>query len=374
MSEIEEADSPKAEKKTNGRSTSSAGTLAGRYKDIDSLLQSKTDERVAIFAHGFPDPDAVGSMLSLKWLLLRKYQIESDLLYFGEVAHPQNATMCNLLDPGMLRVEDYVHKDYGLRILVDAIPKNAGVNGHEVEFDIVIDHHRDIPVDYNGILVHMKTGSCSAIVFDMMKKLCNGSVWFEHGVDFDTKVATALITGVMVDTNYLLSDDTTEYELRAVQDLFAFRDAQVLKEIVFFKRPKAWVDKKAQGCTTAIIDPQGYAIVGLGMIPEKQRDLLADMADDMLSWTSVETAIAFGIVGGDRIEGCIRSLNSALSVSDFCKTLGTEDGSGGGKQGKGAYRIVLSPKIDPDEDDNELHEILEVLTKREVSRILKLVK
>lgn len=312
-------------------------------------------------------------MLGMQWLLLRKYQIEADLFYYGEVAHPQNATMCNHLEPGMRRIEDYDDKNYAFRIVVDAIPKNAGTNDHIVPFDMVIDHHRDLPQEWDGILVHMKTGSCSAIVFDMIKKLCGDEVWFEHGVDFDTKVATAMICGIMVDTTFMLSDDTTEYERWAFDQLFPFRDPAALHDVVFFKRPKFWIDKKAQGAATAVIEQQGYAIVGLGLIPEKQRDLLADMADEMVSWASVETAIAFGVVGGDRIEGCVRSLDPSLIVSDFCKMLGTEDGSGGGKQGKGAYRLNLSPKLDPDEDQEDVQEILDMLTKRELKRIKRLI-
>lgn len=373
---VEKPSGKRAEKSTEKRNGKSNG-LPSAYKELDALLKKHMDgtARAAIFSHRFPDPDAVGSMLGMQWLLLRKYQIESDLFYFGDVAHPQNATMCNLLEPGMQKVEDYNAELYGLRILVDAIPKNAGVNGHEIVFDLVIDHHRDLPQDYDGVLVHMKIGSCSAAVFDIIKKLCTENTpWFEHSIDFDTKVATALITGIMVDTTFMLSDDTTEYERVAFDQLFPYRDSKVLHDVIFFKRPKFWIDKKAQGCATATIEQQGYAIVGLGLIPEKSRDLLADMADEMVSWASVETAIAFGIVGGDRIEGCVRSLDSSLAVSDFCKILGTEDGSGGGKQGKGAYRIVLSPKIEPDEDPEELQEVLDILTKREVGRIMKLIK
>lgn len=384
MAEPEEGETPDstrkadktAEKKSNGRN---GNGIPAAYKTFDDAIRKVAEEgkRVSIHSHRFPDPDAIGSMLGMQWLLLRKFNVECDLFYYGEVAHPQNATLCNHLEPGLRRIEDFDSAEYGFHILVDTIPKNAGVNGHKIEFDVVIDHHRDLPQEFDGILIHLKSGSCSAIVFDMIKKICGNSepeVWFEHGVDFDMKVATAMITGIMVDTTFMLSDDTTEYERHAFDQLFPFRESKVLHDIVFFKRPKFWIDKKAQGASSAMIDQQGYAIVGLGMIPEKQRDLLADMADEMVSWASVETAIAFGVVGGDRIEGCVRSLDPSLIVSDFCKLLGTEDGSGGGKQGKGAYRLSLSPKIDPDEDEEDIQGTLEMLTKREIKRILRLVK
>jgi hypothetical protein len=106
-----------------------------------------------------------------------------------------------------------------------------------------------------------------------------------------------------------MSDDSTELEFKAFSELFQYRNSEFLKQIVFFKRPKFWIDKKAEGCSEAKINDEGYAVVGLGLIPEKQRDLIADMAEEMVSWASVETAIAFGVVGGDRIEASVRSLN-----------------------------------------------------------------
>jgi nanoRNase/pAp phosphatase (c-di-AMP/oligoRNAs hydrolase) len=134
--------------------------------------------------------------------------------------------------------------------------------------------------------------------------------------------------------------------------------------------PSSGSIRKAEGCSEAKINDEGYAVVGLGLIPEKQRDLIADMAEEMVSWASVETAIAFGVVGGDRIEGSVRSLNPSLTVSDFCRKLGGKHGTGGGKHGKGAYRLPLAGfSIDADEEEEDVQEAWESIKKRETKRI-----
>ena len=345
------------------------------HETFDDLIKATDSNKlVAIFSHRCPDPDAIGSMMGMRWLLRKQYGIDSKLYYDGEVAHPQNVSMENLLEPGLQKAADsYNAGEHDLHVLVDTIPANAGTGGHEIKFDVVIDHHRDLPKDYSGILIHRKAGSCAGIIYDMLKKLVEKENWFSDETDGDTKVATAMIAGIVTDCMFLMADDTTELERNAFNELFEFRDSAALHQIVFFKRPRLWIDKKAAGCSDADVDGEGYAIVGLGIIPSSQRDLIADMADEMISWATVETAIAFGVVGGDRIEGCVRSLNASINVPELCKKLAGKCGSGGGKHGKGAYRIDLSPAFDPDEAEEDLHSAWVSLKGRETKRIRRLI-
>jgi nanoRNase/pAp phosphatase (c-di-AMP/oligoRNAs hydrolase) len=345
------------------------------YQDFYEKIQSKNCLKIAIFTHRSPDPDAMSSMMGLSWIFKKKFNIESDLFYSGEISHPQNGVFLNLVNPNLKKIEEFNFNDYEIKVLVDSIPENAGLNDKEIVFDVVIDHHRDLPSSFEGVLIHKKVGSCASIIYDMMKHFVKEEDWLDEDVDSDQKLATALIAGIITDTEYMMSDDSTEYEFKAFSELFPYRDSNFLKQIIFFKRPKIWIDKKAEGCAHARINEDGYAIVGLGIIPEKHRDLIADMAEEMVSWASVETAVAFGVIGGDRIEGSVRSLNPSLTVSEFCKVLGGKYGSGGGKHGKGAYRLSLAGmSIDPDEDEDDIKEAWESIKKRETKRIMRAIK
>ena len=349
----------------------------GEYSEFFEKIKSLGDVKAAIFTHRCPDPDAMASMMGVSWIIYKCFGIESDLLYAGEISHPQNGVMLNLLNPDSLKKIDefYNPEIYGLRILVDTVPENAGINDKQIQFDVVIDHHREIPSNFEGVLVHKKVGACASIVYDMMSKLVNHDDWLDESNDGDQKLATALIAAIVTDTEYLMSDDSTEFEFAAFSELFPYRNSNFLKQIVFFKRPRFWIDKKAAGCTEAEISEDGYAIVGLGIIPEKHRDLIADMAEEMVHWTSVETAVAFGVVGGDKIEGSVRSLNPSLTVSDFCKKLAGKYGTGGGKHGKGAYKLPLAGmSIDPDEEEEDIEEAWKSIHKRETKRIMRTIK
>ena len=336
---------------------------------------SEGGKKVAIFTHAYPDPDAIGSMMGVAWAVHRLMGIECDLFYDGEISHPQNKAIVNLLDPQLKKARDeFIPGQYGCHILVDTIPNNAGHGGHQVDFQIVIDHHKDLPNgNFSGHLIHMKVGSCSSIVVKLIESL-DANKFFEDDNDHDSKVATALLAGIITDTEYLVSEDSTEYEFEAYQKVFPYRHAAHLKEIIFFKRPRAWIDAKSQAVANVDMDEEGYAIVGLGLIQETQRDLIADMADEMVQWVGVETAIAFGVVGGCRLQGSVRSLNATTSVSEFCKRLGGPHGKGGGKHGKGAYQYSLGgASLDTDEEDDVKKKLWELLKVKETKRIRRLV-
>lgn len=337
----------------------------------DDKLSSK---KVAIFTHRSPDPDAIAAMMGMEWLFRKKYECECDLYFQGRISHPQNNAMDNLLDPGMKNIEDGWGGDgtYDLHILVDTIPQNAGVGENEIDFDLVVDHHPDLPSgNFNGIVINLKAGSCAGTIFKMMEE---SELVFDDDNDYDKKVATALIVGIMTDTENMLSPDTTEYETDAFKALCECRDVNVLKQIVNFKRPKFWVTKKAVAAEESY-EEEGYCIVGMGNLPTKHWDLLADQADEMSQWESVHTAIAFAVIGEDMLVGCVRSTNASITVKELCKKLGGKHGSGGGKQGKGRYTYDLGGlAIDPEEDEETKQETWNLINKRERSRILRILK
>jgi nanoRNase/pAp phosphatase (c-di-AMP/oligoRNAs hydrolase) len=344
------------------------------------LVKDKiSSKKIAVFTHKSPDPDAIASMMGIQWLFRKKYDCDADLYYQGRISHPQNNAMDNLLEPGLKNIEDGWAGDgaYDLHILVDTIPNNAGVGENEIVFDLVVDHHPDLPDllpngNFNGVTINLKAGSCAGTIFRLVEK---SELTFDDDIDYDKKVATALIVGIMTDTENMLSPDTTEHETDAFKALCDCRDANVLKQIVFFKRPKFWIIAKAQAAEEAHYDEEGYCIVGMGNLPTKHWDLLADQADEMVQWDTVHTAIAFAVIGEDTLVGCVRSTNASVTVKELCKKLGGKYGTGGGKQGKGRYTYALGGlAFLPEEDEETKEETWQLIAKKERNRILRVLK
>ena len=339
------------------------------YEQFQDLVAGK--HKAALFTHHGPDPDGIGSIMGLEWLLAKTFNIEADGFYAGVISHPQNIALTNLLDPNLRPVTDYSPEDYDLHILLDAIPANAGVGDRDVRYDIVIDHHKEIPNNgFNGLYVNIKAGSACATVFDLIAHLGDE---FEDDNDQDSRVATAMLVGISTDTDNLMGDETTQFEFQAWSKLFEFRDPTDLKRIVSFERPKFWIDTEAQAVDQARVT-EGVGVVGLGRITGKHRDMISDMSSQMVTWEDVHTAIAFAIVDGDRLEGSVRSTNASVSVPDLCKLLGGKHGKGGGKLGAGAYRYTLAGGgVDEDDDAETAQKIWNVIDEKETKRIQRII-
>lgn len=344
---------------------------------INKSVEAKGVARIALFTHPSPDPDAIGSQMAFSWLLRKAFDInvEVDCFYDGHVSHPQNQRMCNLLDPELKTIIDCNPQDYDLRVSLDTVPSHAHCPENTV-FDLVIDHHKEIPNGgFKGLFLNLKAGSCCATVYQLIKFF---DLQFEEDNDFDSKVATALLVGIITDTEYQTSDDTTDLEHEAYRELFEFRNPSALKQITRYKQPREWVQARAcvaQKAHDRIKD--GVLIHGIGFITGNNRDLIAAVADEMLSWENVETSVAFAVVDGDRIEGSIRSSNAALAVPTLCKDLGCalSGGSGGGKLGKGSFKYSLDNfEIKQGDDDELKNKLWEFIECKEFKRILKSIR
>lgn len=328
--------------------------------------------KVAIFTHPCPDPDAIGSQMGLTWLLKKAYDnIEVDCFYDGHVSHPQNQRMYNLLDPELKLTSDYIPGHYDICVTVDTIPAHAHCP-ENICFDLVIDHHKEIPNGgFKGIFLNLKGGSCCATIYQLIKA---HDLRFEEDNDTDSKVVTALLVGIITDTESLLSDDTTEIEHSAYAELFPFRNSSLLKQIIKFKQPKEWV--QARACLSKAYSniKEGVLVHGVGFLDLNDRDLIAAQSDEILSWEGVDVAIVFAIIGGSRIAGSVRSNNAIIAVPSFCKELGQQfGGDGGGKLGKGAYQYPLGGCADENDEMDEAtkDKLWEFINERETKRLLK---
>jgi len=335
-----------------------------RFRELIEAGQS----RVAIFTHPYPDPDAIGSMMGMKWLF-GKFGIPADLYYTGTISHPQNRSMVNLLDPELHSIESFSPAPYSLKITVDCIPENAGCPNEDFSFDVVIDHHKESPRNFGGLYINFRAGSACATIYEIIEHL-----GLELDEESDSRVATGMMVGITTDTEFLMSDDCSPYEFNAWSKLFQYRDPILLKQIVNFERPKFWTEAKALASSSATIE-ESVGVVGMGRIPGKHGDMIADMADEMVTWEDINTAVVFAIVDGSRLEGSVRTKASSVSVPALCHDLAGRFGKGGGKLGKGAYRYELAgASLDEDEDEDIKKKAWDLFVDKETRRVFRTIR
>ena len=172
---------------------------------------------------------------------IQKVVFEKGSVKVAIFSHPQNQRMANLLDPELKLYSDYDLSTYDIKISVDVVPAYAACPDGTI-FDLVIDHHKDPPnSSFKGLYLNLRAGSVCATVYQLIKQ---HGVVFEEDNDIDSKTATALLVGIITDTDYQTSDDTTEFEHIAYSELFNFRNSNALKQITKYKHPREWVQAR----------------------------------------------------------------------------------------------------------------------------------
>ena len=281
---------------------------------------------VNIILHDTPDPDACGSGAGFQ-LVCKHFGIEAKIYYRGEVSHPQNKTLINLLRMPLIKTQAAPE---GINICVDCTPANSCVS----EALLVIDHHKTTPKSKYHI-IKPNIGACATIIWKLISDLK-----IENNSE-NADIYTALLVGIRTDTNDLISENMTKDDFTAYQQLLEIVDKENLQKIMNYPLPRYLYEKRLvlhqEGNS---YENNGIFVGGIGNISAAQRDVIAILAHEYTRMESVNTAIIFAITDKKMLEVSIRSNNVSLDVNQLCKDLFGE--FGGGNSFKGAAKIPLN--------------------------------
>ena len=314
---------------------------------------SQENEKVVIFI-GHPDPDSIGSGMGIKLLLQNISKSDCTIVYSGEISHPQNRTLVNVLNIDLIEQEKFfldnkneICKKYSKFVWVDSVPREKF--SEEIKPSLVIDHHKT-NYDKNGSIVDIRNvGACCSIVWEYIK---NSGYKLSPDKESDTKIAIAMLFGIKTDTGDLISDNTTDLDFIAYQDLAVIVKENNISDIINYKYPAYFFEVRSR------LDEEGNSVIkdsffigGIEFISPVRRDCLPMLADERVRMEGISTSILYAIVG-DNLEVSIRSNNPAIDVNKLCKDIFGEDYAGG-RTGAGAARVplgILSASTMSDDD------------------------
>ena len=315
------------------------------FISVFSNLDSSKD-KIAIFTHDIPDPDAMGAARGLQWILIKKFNLQSQVFYGGDISHPQNKTMVNVLDLRLSKFDEYNTDEFEKRVVVDCTESNCPC---KEEIDVVFDHHRS--TTKIKVAQIESVGSTCTLIWEMIRYI---GIEFEDELDED--VATALFTGIRIDTQDLVAESTTERDFEAFKALSNVINRKKLSNIIdyplpiyFFELEKE-LNKVDQDGKSINQKTDGSCLVGcIGIIAPSRKDALPMLADKTVRMEGIETAVIFGVVG-DNVVASIRSHNASLDVHSFAQTVFGKDHAGGkiGSAGASVPLGILSMTDSPD--------------------------
>lgn len=177
---------------------------------------------VLIQTHDFPDHDALGAAYGLCELLLRR-GIKAQIVYGGGLQSISLRTMIDRLQIPIECLRPDTAPSTFQTIVVDGSPVNRTVRQIAGPLLAVIDHHPARHALHCPFVdIRPQTGSCSTIICQY---------WNEAGETPDRTTATALLAGILLDTDFL-SRRVSPDDLEAHYYLFTLADVDLAREVV----------------------------------------------------------------------------------------------------------------------------------------------
>ncbi|MGB3715789.1 MAG: DHH family phosphoesterase, partial [Candidatus Promineifilaceae bacterium] len=164
-------------------------------KRLDHLLEATSHaERVLILTHNDPDPDAIGSAVALRHLLVNLRNARVEIAYRGIIGRAENKALVRYLNHPLQQFSRALLAAPVAVALVDTQPGagNGPLRQH-VEISLVIDHHSLRPETSSARFAEVRSdvGATSTILTKYLQMA---------GTDLPVSIATALFYGIKSDT------------------------------------------------------------------------------------------------------------------------------------------------------------------------------
>jgi len=243
--------------------------------------------------HRHPDPDGLGAVVGLSYLLSKKFGLQSELVLEGRIRRAENVAMRNLLEITALPKGGVDPSEYQGVHVVDSQPGFSHTHPPGgLPVLAVIDHHDGPrceegaePPDYPFRWVDSNYGATSTMVHDLLK---------HFGVEPDVRTATALFCGVRYDTNNLLRGATEADELAFVE-LEGLADRRIIGAIDQPPLSRRYFQQMQE----AMASCQDYGSLLLTLLPEVQSpESVAEVADWFLRLEGQQWSLAGGACDG----------------------------------------------------------------------------
>lgn len=299
----------------------------------------------AVIFCGDPDPDALGSGSGIAYFIKHVLEGKADVVYSGKITRRQNKILVKLLNVQVLSEEEFLELDsskYNCFIGVDLVPSRLKNGNEKLDFNAVFDHHGK-KWEREGCHSDIRVvGSCCTIIWEYLR---DAGIQFSVEDDEFSNLATLMLFGVRTDTNTLVSEDVTDSDCQAHNEMRKFINRQHLKSIINYTLPAYFFHY--QGRMAADSDntlTEGSYFSGcVGQISPEQEDVLSMLAEERLRQEGITTSIVFGFVENN-VVGCLRTQDSSVIPKTFIPAI---FGTGGGRGDIGGFSISLGP-VGPD--------------------------
>ncbi|MDQ3387936.1 MAG: bifunctional oligoribonuclease/PAP phosphatase NrnA [Gemmatimonadota bacterium] len=324
------------------------GISSDRAAELADILAPRRGERHIVAIQDFPDPDAISSAMAYREIA-RRFGITADVVYDGQISHPQNLALVNLLDIELVRYTAQLQlAQYDAAVFVD----NQGTTSHltpllraaGVHSLAIIDHHDPQDV-LDPIFSDIRPVGAAATL--MTEYLRSGKLLaLDREEASHVQLATALMHGLHSETDGFVHAGEAEHH--AASYLSRFVDEELLERILCVQKSRASM-RVIESALASRNVRSGLSVAGVGYIRWADRDAIPQAADFLLQEENVHSVVVFGILHGDTerevVSGSLRTSKATMAVDTFLKNaLGADlrgEYYGGGRTRAGGFEIEV---------------------------------
>mgnify|MGYP006273923107 CR=1 FL=1 len=286
-----------------------------KIETLVELLRQAPDE-VFIQPHNVPDPDAIAASFGLHRLLAH-YNIDAPVVYEDEIEKANSKKMLEIFgiemkpanDVATLGAEDWA-------VLVDVQKDNSNVTDLATDEVACIDHHRySGPKGYRFEDVRPEVGACSSIIADY---------YIEAGITIPDEVATALLYGIMMDTDGL-TRGMSMLDIDMFYRLYRLVDISFINELKANQISTDDLKLYAEAFETVEV----YDDIGFLSLESPNDSLLGAASDIVTTIADVNIVVAYS-KRATGIKFSTRSVNPKVSAAELVRAIVEGYGIGGG--------------------------------------------
>ena len=309
--------------------------------ELVQTLEKARGKRLLICIKGYPDPDNIATSLALSYMATQ-FEIQSTIVHFEQISHHENRALVKKLD---LDIEEYSdqfdYSGYDYFAINDSQNTELPIKLPDTcELLVFVDHHKRLgTVKGHFVDIRESVGSTSAIYGEYLR---DPRFNFSGDSFEESKIATALMHGVRSDTDNFVNATPLDYS--ASEFLSRYVDKDLLSLISRQSIPAKTMDLMQIALQRK--DIRGtFMFSGVGYVREEDRDGIGQCADYLLHREGIDTVIVYGVVGGEFVDGSLRTKSHTLDPDKWIKDVFGQDQHGvyygGGRKDKGGFQIPL---------------------------------
>lgn len=303
-----------------------------RLQKLAAVLVKAPDE-VFIQPHNVPDPDAIAASAALEFAL-GELGIESCIVFDRAAEKTNSRNMLDLFDIQMRSAHEVVSMDgEDWTVLVDAQKGNANLTDLVTKEVAVIDHHeRNVNTTYLYEDIRPDVGACSTIIAEYV---------FEEGIDLPVRIATALVYGILMDTDSL-TRGADPLDIEMFYRLYSKADIRLINELKGNEISRQDLMHYAKAFEQVEI----YGEAGFISVHNADDSLLGTASDIVCTIAGVNVVVAYS----QREEGVkfsVRSISPRFKANDMVRALLKGVGFGGGHESM-AGGFLSADRMPPD--------------------------